>query len=101
VLVTPEGEVREAARDRSFPNGAVITPDGSTLIDGESFAGRPTAFDIVPDGSLGGRRTWAELKGAVPDGICLDRDGAIWVASPLSVEVLARSTSPAPRSLSR
>lgn len=88
VLVTPEGEVREAARDLSFPNGSVITPDGSTLIVGETLAARLTAFDIAPDGSLHNRRVWAELKGAVPDGICLDQDGAIWVASPVSAEVL-------------
>ena len=41
-----------------------------------------TAFDIAEDGSLGGRRTYAELADAVPDGICLDAEGAIWVACP-------------------
>jgi len=88
ILVTPDGMARVVADDMAFPNGSVITPDGKTLIVGESFAARLTAFDIQPDGSLSGRRVWAQLEGAVPDGICLDAEGAIWVASPLSAEVL-------------
>lgn len=88
VLVTPEGRARVVADDLHFPNGAVITPDGRTLIIGESYGARLTAFDIAADGSLSRRRTWAQLKGATPDGICLDAEGAIWVASPISREVL-------------
>jgi sugar lactone lactonase YvrE len=87
-LVMPDGDVRVAARDLEFPNGTVITPDGKTLIVGESFGGRLTAFDILSDGMLENRRVWAQLENAVPDGICLDAEGAIWVASPMSNEVL-------------
>jgi sugar lactone lactonase YvrE len=36
------------------------------------------AFDIAADGSLSNRRVWAELDGGVPDGICLDSEGAMW-----------------------
>ena len=40
-------------------------------------------------GSRSGRRTWAKLDRRVyPDGICLDADGAIWVASPSTRECL-------------
>jgi sugar lactone lactonase YvrE len=88
LLVTPDGGTRVVATDLSFPNGSVITPDGATLIVGESFAARLTAFDVAPDGALSNRREWARLDGAVPDGICLDAEGAIWVASPVSAEVL-------------
>jgi sugar lactone lactonase YvrE len=87
-LVTADGEVRAVADDLHFPNGSVITPDGGTLIVGESFGARLTAFDIEANGDLSNRRTWAALPGAVPDGCCLDADGAIWVASPMSREVL-------------
>ena len=76
------------ADDLAFPNGTVITPDGRTLIVGESFGARLTAFDVAADGSLSNRRVWAKLEKAVPDGICLDAEGAIWVASPVSAEVL-------------
>jgi sugar lactone lactonase YvrE len=88
VLVTPDGSARVVARDMRFPNGSVITPDGRTLIVGESTGARLTAFDIAADGSLDGRRVWAQLEGAVPDGICLDAEGAVWVASPAGNEVL-------------
>ena len=85
-LVQPDGTVSVAADDLLFPNGTVITPDGKTLVVGESYGARLTAFDVARDGTLGNRRTWATFDGFVPDGICLDADGAIWVASPVSNE---------------
>jgi sugar lactone lactonase YvrE len=87
-LVLPDGTVRVAADGLMFPNGTVITPDGRTLIVGESYGPHLTAFDVQPDGTLTNRRVWAPLQGAVPDGICLDAEGAIWMASPISSEVL-------------
>lgn len=87
-LVHPDGRVEVAAEKLRFPNGSVITPDGATLIVGESFGACLTAFDVAEDGSLHGRRGWARLERAVPDGICLDAEGAIWVASPISGGVL-------------
>ena len=87
VRVDPDGTATAAADELMFPNGTVITSDGSTLIVGESFAARLTAFDVAADGSLTGRRVWAQLEGGVvPDGICLDAEGAVWLASPLTNE---------------
>lgn len=77
VLVTPDGDARVVAEEMAFPNGSVITPDGRTLIVAETFGPRLTAFDIEPDGSLTGRRIWAEIEQAFPDGICLDAENAI------------------------
>lgn len=88
ILVTPDGDARIVAKEMRFPNGTVITADGNTLIVAETTAGALTAFDISGDGSLSNRRTWAQLDKAVPDGICLDADDGIWVASPVSNEVL-------------
>lgn len=87
--VTPTGEVSIAASDLLFPNGTVITPDGRTLVIGESGMRSLTAFDLGADGALTNRRNWASLPDdAFPDGICLDAEGAIWVASPPTREVL-------------
>lgn len=80
--VHPDGRVTEAAIDLLFPNGMALTPDGDTLIVAETYGQRLTAFDVAPDGTLSGRRTWADLSGGgiYPDGICLDAEGAVWVA---------------------
>ena len=87
--VDPDGAVHAAADNLMFPNGMAITPDGKTLVVGESWGGVLTAFDIGADGALSARRTWARLpERAIPDGICLDAEGAIWVASPTTREVL-------------
>jgi sugar lactone lactonase YvrE len=94
VRVDPDGSVSLAAGGLSFPNGLVITPDGSTLIVAESWAQRLTAFDLLPDGSLTNRREWAgfapggaagtpgspQTWGCAPDGLALDAEGAVWVA---------------------
>ena len=80
--VAPDGTARVVAEDMHFPNGPVITPDGKTLIVGETLGGVLTAFDIAPDGDLSNRRVWAQTQPYVPDGICLDADGAIWIANP-------------------
>lgn len=88
ILVTPEGDKRVVADNMAFPNGSVVTPDGSTLIVAESYGSCLTAFNIEADGSLSGRRIWAKLEANAPDGICLDAEGAIWVASPSSLEVV-------------
>ena len=81
--ITPEGEASVGAADLWFPNGIAITADGGTLIVAESAGYCLTAFTIAADGSLSGRRVWAQLEaGHAPDGICLDEEGAAWVAIP-------------------
>jgi sugar lactone lactonase YvrE len=84
--VDPDGTVSVAASDLHFPNGSVITPDGKTLIVGETLGACLTAFDIAPDGSLSNRRVWASIAPRVPDGICLDAEGRVWVANALAPE---------------
>lgn len=88
VCVEPDGQARVVADDLAFPNGTVITPDGRTLIVAETFARQLSAFDIADDGSLSGRRVWAATGDASPDGICLDAQGGVWLASPPTGEVL-------------
>ena len=71
---------RAASHDMlSCGNGMAITPDGRTLIVAETFASRITAFSIGEDGSLADRREFAPLED-LPDGLCLDAEGAVWVA---------------------
>lgn len=88
VLVRADGSVEVVAEDLAFPNGAVITSDGSTLVVAESAVMRLTAFTIGADGRLTDRRTFADLGDVVPDGICLDAEGAIWVSDPIGRQVV-------------
>ena len=69
-----------------LPNGSVITPDGRTLIVAETFGRRLTAFDLDANGNLSNRRVWAQTGSRRPDGICLNANGAIWIANPAAPE---------------
>lgn len=95
VRVEADGRVWAAASGIVFPNGVVITPDGATLLVAETFAARITAFDRDPDGSLSGRRVWADFgdgteyddldlatagQPVLPDGMTLDAEGCVWMA---------------------
>jgi sugar lactone lactonase YvrE len=95
ILIEPDGSSRVVAEDMLFPNGSVITPDGRTLIVGETAGARYTAFTISDDGSLSDRRVWAQVAPTPPittleetlgqlqfgpDGCCLDAEGHIWSA---------------------
>jgi sugar lactone lactonase YvrE len=79
-LVTPDGVARIVADDLAFPNGMAVTADNSTLVVADSYRHQLVGFDIAADGTLSGRRVWADLGDAAPDGICLDADGAAWYA---------------------
>jgi sugar lactone lactonase YvrE len=88
-LVEPDGTTRVAAEDLKFPNGTVLLPNG-TLVVAETLAYRLTAFDVAEDGSLSNRRVWADLREHViaPDGICVDAEGGVWVATALQPVVV-------------
>lgn len=88
ILVRADGSVEVAADDIAFPNGTVITPDGATLIVGQSFGGSYLGFDRAVDGTLSNRRVWAEIPGTAPDGCVLDADGAIWFSDALGSQVV-------------
>ena len=91
VMVTPDGQASVVADKLFFPNGMVITPDGKTLIVGETIGHRLTAFDVQADGSLSNKRVWAQFTQAVgPDGICLDAEGGIWCANPEGEDSVVR-----------
>ncbi len=107
IRVDPDGAASIAAEDLLFPNGSVITPEGTTLIVGETAGARYTAFTINEDGSLSDRRVWAQIAPTPeittlaetlgklqfgPDGCGLDAENHIWCAD----EVNARCVRIAP-----
>ena len=101
--VDPDGSGTVVAAGLQFPNGMVITPDGGTLIVGETLGNRYTAFDLTADGSLSNRRVWAQLGPEVtgttteevlgqltiaPDGCSLDAEGHVWAADAVGGRVV-------------
>ena len=102
ICVRPDGTARVVADQLGFPNGTVLTPDRRTLIVAETMMNRLSAFTVTGD-TLGERRTWAVFGDpptsadvseilakatVVPDGICLDAEGAVWVADVLNNRVI-------------
>ncbi len=81
--VDPDGSVHEATAGLRMANGLVVTADGSTLVVAESTGKDLVAFDLARDGTLSNQRVWAELP-EYPDGICIDAEDGVWIASPPS-----------------
>jgi sugar lactone lactonase YvrE len=79
-MVDTDGTVKIVAEDVVVPNGMAITPD-NRLILAESWRHQLTVFEIASDGGLQNRATFAELGADIPDGMCLDAEGAVWYAS--------------------
>ena len=82
IQIDPDGRGRVVSRDVVFPNGSVLTPDGGTLLVAETFGHRIRAFALDAHGCTGAPTVWAELGETTPDGICLDADDHLWIASP-------------------
>jgi sugar lactone lactonase YvrE len=88
ICVEPDGDAWVVVEQLLFPNGMVITDEGDTLVVAESFGQRLSAYAKNGDGSLANPRVWADLRPNVPDGICLDAAGGIWVADPVNRGVM-------------
>ena len=66
-----------------------VDPASISRVALDPWGARLTAYTIGAAGALTQRRVWAQLPGeAVPDGICLDAEGAIWAASPTTHDCL-------------
>jgi sugar lactone lactonase YvrE len=79
ILVMPDGETRVVADGLRFPNGIAVSADNGRLVVAEMDGACLAEYDIEADGSLKFRRRFGNMKS--PDGICLDHDEAVWVAS--------------------
>ncbi|MEU5046885.1 SMP-30/gluconolactonase/LRE family protein [Streptomyces griseorubiginosus] len=100
--IDPDGRITQVATDLWFPNGSVITADNVFIVN-ETFGNRISAFDLTDDGRLVNRRVWAQfgpLPAATnfedaaaecivsPDGMCIDAEGALWIADLASEKLL-------------
>src|SRR5437868_13364049 len=79
ILVMPDGSARVVAEGLRFPNGIAVSADHKRLVVAEMDGACLADYDIEADGGLRFRGRIGRLND--PDGICLDRNGAVWVAS--------------------
>lgn len=86
IRVDPEGTARIVAPEMDAPNGPIVTPDGKQYVVASLPARELTGFDIAADGSLSGRRVWADLQPASADGITIDEQNGVWTCAPLQRE---------------
>lgn len=63
-------------------NGIGFSPDGTTLYHSDSTTKGLWAHDVAADGSVSNRRHIgkAAFERGIPDGMCVDADGNLWVA---------------------
>jgi sugar lactone lactonase YvrE len=63
-------------------NGPALSPDGRTLYHTDTLDKRVYAFDVADDGALSNKRVFVETAGGgYPDGMAVDFDGNLWVAT--------------------
>jgi len=79
ILVMPDGSARVVADGLRFPNGIAVSSDHRRLVVAEMDGACLAEYGVAPDGSLRLRGRLGRMS--EPDGICLDRDGSVWVAS--------------------
>jgi len=78
ILVEPGREPRVVAEGLNFPNGIAISGDGRRLVVAETNGGCLACYAVRADGALQFERRIGRFK--APDGVCFDRDGAVWVS---------------------
>lgn len=80
--LAPGGELQQVVTDLAAPNGLAFSPDERVLYIVESRAEpwrRIWAYDVGPEGALGGKRLFAEAAdGGAYDGIKVDVAGNVW-----------------------
>ncbi|QJU58345.1 SMP-30/gluconolactonase/LRE family protein [Sphingomonas sp. AP4-R1] len=96
--VNPRGRVTLIADDIARPNGIALSPDERTLYVANTAGDRLLAFTVRADGSAADRRDFAQLQlppepagstASGADGIVVDADGRVYVATRIGVQIFA------------
>ncbi len=102
-FLSPDGTVARVAQGIPNPNGVILSPDEKVLYANDKDGLYLLAYDVAADGTLSNRRNFAryqslrvaghkdpllaEDNGA--DGMTVDTDGRVYVATNLGVEVFS------------
>ncbi|TDD71627.1 SMP-30/gluconolactonase/LRE family protein [Jiangella aurantiaca] len=84
--IDPSGAVTAAVEHVTISNGLGWSPDGTRAYYVDTDTGRIDVFDWSADDGLTGRRAWADVPGG-PDGLAVDAEGGVWVATYRTGEV--------------
>lgn len=97
--VTADGKLQRIANDIERPNGIQLSPDEKTLYVANTLGEHVLAYDIDGNGNVKNRHNFAKLAGfttqgeAGPnsgaDGLAVDKDGRLYVASNSGIEVFS------------
>ncbi|WP_435136659.1 SMP-30/gluconolactonase/LRE family protein [Actinacidiphila sp. bgisy144] len=81
VRLAGDGRPRPLDTDLTCSNGLAWSPDGTLMYSVDTGAGlvRVRGYDPVT-GRAGPRRDFLAVRGGLPDGLCTDRDGNLWLA---------------------
>ncbi|WP_202232693.1 SMP-30/gluconolactonase/LRE family protein [Actinacidiphila reveromycinica] len=97
VRLAGDGRPRVLDTDLTCSNGLAWSPDGRLMYSVDTGSGRVRVRGYGPDGRTGPRRDLLAVGDGLPDGLCADRDGNLWLAVWGAGEV--RCYSPAARHL--
>ncbi|MGP0070328.1 MAG: SMP-30/gluconolactonase/LRE family protein [Bryobacteraceae bacterium] len=79
--ISRKGELEVVAKPKGRPNGIALSPDGRTLYVGNSDEKNVRAYDLDKSGAASNERTLISGIEGVPDGICVDEKGNLYVAA--------------------
>jgi gluconolactonase len=79
--ISRKGELEVIAKPKGRPNGIALAPDGRTLYVGNSDEKNVRAYDLDKSGAASNERTLISGIEGVPDGICMDEKGDLYVAA--------------------
>ncbi len=96
--ISNEGALTRLAADIERPNGIQLSPDEKILYVANTFGEYVLAYDILGDGKVGPRRNFAKLEGfrktetgatSGADGLAVDAEGRVYVASTAGIQVFS------------
>jgi sugar lactone lactonase YvrE/enterochelin esterase-like enzyme len=93
-LIRPGGQPLAVDSGLKFPNGLCLAPDQTQLYVGESASHWIWIYSIQPDGTLTNKQRFGWLhvpddkENAWPDGLKCDRNGLVYVATNMGIQVL-------------
>lgn len=94
--LTPEQKLLRLTTDITRPNGIQLSPDEKTLYVANTWGEFVLAYDIGADGTISGRRDFAQLVGfqktetgftSGADGLAVDASGRLFVATTVGIQV--------------